>query len=150
MIQKTALYFGTLNLVIGLSGFFGPFVTGNDEDLINIETGQLFSVLAINWAHALVFVAFGLYGISARKSKESASTYFWSVGVLFGLLALLGLLGQVGLLEVRGPEGTLTVLEIAVDTLGIGIHAVWALIGAGLAYRAHTMMAESQHRIVHA
>lgn len=42
--RRTALYFGALNLGIGLAGFFGPFVTGNDEGLINIETGQLFEI----------------------------------------------------------------------------------------------------------
>lgn len=149
-IQKAALYFGVVNLLLGLAGFFGPFVTGNQEGLINIETGQLFGLMAINWAHALVFLAFGLYGIAARDMKESAVTYFWSVAVVFGLLALLGLLGQVGWMEVRGPEGTLVVFEIAVDTAAILLHLTLAAVGLFFALRAGEKMSEKEPQPAHA
>lgn len=135
-MQKAALWFGALNLVLGLSGFFGPFVTGNRDGLINIETGQLFGLIAINWAHALLLLAFGLYGIAARSSHDAAVTYLWSVAVVFSLLALLGLLGQAGWMEVRGPEGTLSVFEIAVDTAAILLHLTWAAFGLFFALRA--------------
>lgn len=144
--RRTALYFGALNLGIGLAGFFGPFVTGNDEGLINIETGQLFGLVAINWAHALLFVAFGLYGIAARGKKESAVTFMWSVAVVFGLLALLGLLGEAGWMEVRDPEGTLVVFEIAVDAAAILLHLAWSAVGLFFALRAREAMPQNEHQ----
>jgi hypothetical protein len=149
-VQKAALYFGALNLLIGLAGFFGPFVTGNRDGLINIETGHLFGLMAINWAHALVFLAFGVYGLAAHGAAESATTYFWAVAVIFGLPALLGLLAHAGWMRVTEPGGTPVVFEIAIDWAGTALHLLWAALGAFFALRAHSQMNQNEHQPAHA
>lgn len=134
--RKPALYFGIVNLVIGVAGFVGPFVTGNADGLINVNTGMLFGVLTMNWAHALVHLGFGVFGVLARASDEATRTYFLTVAVVFGLLSVLGFLAQAGIAVRRDAEGTLLVLEVAADTVVNVVHLVWAAIGAFFAARA--------------
>lgn len=40
-VQKAALWFGLLNVVIGVAGFLGAAVTGNQDGFININPGNL-------------------------------------------------------------------------------------------------------------
>lgn len=136
MTNRAALYFGILNLLIGLAGYLGPFVTGNQDGLINIDTGQLFGLLAMNWVHAGLHLAFGLYGLAVRDSAEDARTYFWAVTVIFGVAAVLGFLAQAGFMVKRDPEGVLLVLEMAVDTAANLLHLAWAGIALWFALRA--------------
>lgn len=150
LVQAAALYFGVSNLLLGLSGFVGPFVTGNEEGLINVETGQLFGVVAMNWAHALVLLAFGLYGIAARRSHHSAATYFWAVVGAFGLLALLGLLAHSSLLRITDPEGTPLVFEIAIDWAATVLHLSWMVLGLIFVLRGREAMPEPRHQTAHA
>lgn len=149
MVNKppvAALYLGYASLMIGIAGFIGPFVSGNQEGLINIETGQLFGLMAINWAHALVFLAFGLYGVTARGSHNATATYLWSMAVAFGLLAVLGLLGQAGWMEVTDPEGTVIVYEIAVDAVASLLHLGLAAAGLFLAFRIGADARSREHQ----
>ena len=144
-MNRTALYIGILNLALGLAGFFGPLVAGNQDGLINVEAGRLFGFLATNWAHAGVHVAFGLWGISAARVPERGRTYLWAVGALFGAAALLGFLAQTGLMVVRDPEGTLLVLEMAVDTAANVLHLGLAAVALGL-----TLARGGKHTPAHA
>lgn len=132
-VRTAALWIGALNLALGLAGFFAPFVVGGSAGWINIDAGRLFAVLMTNWAHAGLHAAFGLYGLASRRSPHGPATYLWSVAAIFGLLALLELLGHAGWLEVRGGQGELIILELAVNGLATLVHVLFvAAATAGL------------------
>ena len=88
-VQKAALYFGLANLVIGLAGFVGPLVIGNDDGIININPGLLFGIFGMNWLHAIAHILFGA-GIVISRSCEASRTFMWASAGVFGLLTILG------------------------------------------------------------
>lgn len=138
--QRTALYIGVIQLALGVLGFVGPLVVGSGSGALNMETGLLFGVVAVNWAHALVHLAFGVYGIAARRTAQSATTYLWAVAVALGALAVAGFLAEAGVLVRRSPDGMLLVVETAVNTAANTIHLVLAgfALGAVLVARSRT------------
>lgn len=127
-LRNTALWFGAINLALGLAALVGPLVGGNDQP-INLDSGDLFGFLAVNWAHALLHVAFGLYGLASRRSTGAAIGHFRAVAVVFGLVALLGWLGEAGALVRKDAEGTLLALQVAVDTPGNLLHTAFLAVG---------------------
>lgn len=120
-IQKAALYFAIVNLVIGVAGYIGPLVTGNDDGLININPGMLLGLVAINWLHAGVHLIYGLLGLWAR-SEVGRSRAYMGVGVaLFGVMALMGTL------SFGFEPGIHMVMGMSIDAQGNVIHLIWFL-----------------------
>lgn len=146
IIPRTALYVGVFNLVLGVVGFIGPFVTGGGAAPVNIETGLLFGVIAMNWAHALVHVVFGVYGIRARRTVDAATMYLWAVAIVFGALVALGLLAQAGVLVRRSADGMPLVVEVAVNAAANVLHVLLAAIGLGVVILAKPGTPEAQAR----
>lgn len=138
--RRTALYIGIIQLVLGVLGFVGPAVIGPGRGAVNVEAGLLLGVVAVNWAHALVHLAFGAYGIAARRTAQSATTYLWAVAVVLGALAVAGFLAEADVLVRRTPDGMLLVLETAVNNAANTIHLVLAgvALGAVLVARSRT------------
>lgn len=56
-----------------MRGFFGAFVTGNTDGLINIESGQLFGFLTANGAHALLVLAHPIKYLARTSPSPSAA-----------------------------------------------------------------------------
>ena len=137
-VQKAAFYFGVVNLVVGIAGFIGPFVTGNNDGIININPGYLFGMLGINWLHAAAHVLFGVAGMSVRTNYDSSVTYMWVVAVVFAAMAAMGFM-QFGM-----QSGLYSVMGMTVDRNGNVVHTVLALIGLYFALRPHA--GETRHR----
>lgn len=132
-LRSAALWLGAFHLILGLAGFSAPFVVGGSPGLLNMDAGRLFAVLTTNWAHSGLHVGFGVYGFAVWRSQHGGATYFWSTAGVFGVLALLAILGHLGWLEVRGPQSELLVFELAVNRVGTALHLVLvALAGVAL------------------
>lgn len=151
-MKTSIVLFGVANLLLGLMGFVGPLNPPPDgivaDSFITEGPGLLFGVLATNWAHSLIHIGFGLYGLLAVRGRAVVETYGWAVAAAFALLLALGLLGVAGPLAIREPDGTLLTLSVAVNGVGHGVHAVWALIGVGIALAARRQHSEPMQQMM--
>jgi hypothetical protein len=120
-VQRVALVFGVVFLLVGILGLVTPGGTGMDADM---ETApRLLGLFPVNLLHNLVHLAFGVWGIVASRRWGSAKTYCQAGGVIYLVLTVLGL--------------------VAPETFGlipIGGNDVWlhALLGVALAYFGFT------------
>src|SRR5919202_326089 len=78
MVRAVASVFGIAFLVVGVLGF-----------ILNPTGGELLGIFAVNVAHNLVHVAFGVLGIAAAYASWSR-LYLQGVGVIYLLLCVLG------------------------------------------------------------
>ena len=78
MVRSVASVFGIAFLAVGVLGF-----------LLNPAGGELLGIFAVNVAHNLVHVAFGVLGIAAAYAGWSR-LYLQGVGVIYLLLCVLG------------------------------------------------------------
>ena len=120
-IQKATLYFAIVNLIIGVAGFIGPLVIGNDDGLININPGMLLGIVAINWLHATLHLTYGLLGLWAKSDAGRSRSYMGLGAVIFGLMAVMGIL------SFGFASGIYIIMGMAVDAQGNVIHIVWFL-----------------------
>lgn len=95
MVQKFALIFGIVYVVVGILGFFPPFVaapTGDPGLAIEAGHGRLLGLFPINLMHNLVHIAVGAWGLAASRSVSGSIVYGKGLAILYGLLTILGLL----------------------------------------------------------
>ena len=78
MVRAVASVFGLAFLAVGVLGF-----------ILNPTGGELLGIFAVNVAHNLVHVAFGVLGIAAAYAGWSR-LYLQGVGVIYLLLCVLG------------------------------------------------------------
>jgi len=90
-----ALAFGIVFLLVGIAGFIPPFVspppTGPDV-AVDTGFGRLMGLFPINALHNLVHIVFGIWGLVAYRSFSSARLYGRGVAVIYGILAVMGLI----------------------------------------------------------
>jgi hypothetical protein len=95
MVKKFALIFGIAYVGAGILGFIPALVTA-PEVTAGLEAeaghGRLFGLFAVNIWHNLVHLAIGIWGIVAAKNFGSAVIYAKANAIIFGLLAILGLI----------------------------------------------------------
>jgi hypothetical protein len=89
--------------------------------------GDLLGLFHVNVLHNLVHVAFGVWGLAAARSFGAARGYFRGVGVIYALLAVMGLLpapfnNTFGLIPIHGHD--------------VWLHAVLSLAGLYLGFVA--------------
>jgi hypothetical protein len=126
-VQRIANVLAITNSVIGVTGFLGPFVTGNDDRFINIRPGFLYGVFGMNWLHALLHLLVGIIDLRARRTTSSAINYMRLHAVLFGLLT------PIGVLNIRGS--TQIHMVMALNMPANIVHILWATIGMLFARR---------------
>jgi len=98
MLMTLARVFGGIFIVIGLLGFV-PQLTPN---------GNLLGLFPVNAMHNLVHIALGAWGVLAGASLGASLVYFRGIAVLYGLLAILGLIPATntlfGLAPIHGAD----------------------------------------------
>ena len=98
MVQKLARIFGIVLLLVGVLGFIPQAVTD----------GKLLGTFPVNTFHNLVHLALGLWGIAASGSAAGAVAYMRAQAVIYGLLAVLGLIPATntlfGLVPLHGAD----------------------------------------------
>ena len=118
-IQRTTTWLGNLNTLVGVLGFFGPAVTGNDDCIINIRPGKLLGLATVNWLHSLMHLPFGLYGRQARHSTRQSRIHMYVTATGFGMMSCMALR------KLRGRSGYVMLHGMAIDRAGTGVHLAW-------------------------
>ena len=110
MLVTLARVFGALFILIGVLGFVPALA----------PMGYLFGLFPINAVHNLVHIGLGVWGVVAGVSLAAAVIYFRGIAIIYGLLAVLGLIPATntlfGLAPIHGAD--------------VALHAVLALIAA--------------------
>jgi hypothetical protein len=126
--QRVAQIFGIVFLIIGIAGFF---VTGTSMDASMDTAPRLLGIFPVNALHNLVHMAFGIWGLLAARSFSSARTYAQIGGVIYLVLAALGLIAPTtfGLIPIGGND--------------VWLHALLGIVLAAVGFSARSEMAES-------
>ena len=119
LTQRFAQVFGIIYLVVGIMGFIPvpPFlvpveIAGPFAGVMGPFEGLLLGLFPVNWLHSLAHVAIGAAGLASYRSPARARSYALAVGVLYVVLAFLGLILPTffGLLPLGGFDITLHAL----------------------------------------
>lgn len=111
MIKSAALVFGLAFLAVGILGFV-PAVT---------KDGMLLGIFHVNTAHNLVHLASGAAALLAGlTSSGAARVYFRVFGVIYALVAVLGLIqGDTPLLGLIANNMADVWLHFGIATLAL-------------------------------
>ena len=115
LAQRFAQVFGVIYLLIGILGFIPvpPILVPVDiVFVIGPLNGLLFGLFPVNWLHSITHVAIGVAGLASYRSPARARSYALAIGVLYAVLAVVGLLlpNFFGLLPLGGFDITLHAL----------------------------------------
>jgi arginine exporter protein ArgO len=92
-LQKVALVFGIVFLIVGLGGFI-PGLTSNIESLQfagHESEAMLLGIFQVSILHNIVHLLFGIVGLLAARSFGGSRAYLIWGGVVYALLWLYGL-----------------------------------------------------------
>lgn len=125
MLTTYARIFGAIFVAIGLLGFVPPLV----------PNGNLLGIFPVNAVHNMVHIGLGVWGLVAGASLVAALIYFKGIAVIYGLLAVLGLIPAThtlfGLAPIHGAD--------------VLLHAVLAVIAAYLGFFSSSKPAAHAH-----
>jgi hypothetical protein len=143
-LRALARVFGIVFIVVGILGFIpGVTLMHHDHASENLVVGgpghgELLGLFHVNLLHNLVHIAFGVWGLLAAGSLANSRLYFRGVGVIYAVLAVLGLIsaGNIhntfGLIPIHGHD--------------VWLHAVIAAAGLYLGFLAKaTDVTESRY-----
>jgi hypothetical protein len=95
-VTRFALIAGLIYLVVGVAGFIPALLQTPHADAPGLSVdalhGQLLGLFPVNILHTLVHLAIGAWGLFAAKSVGAAVTYARALAVIYGLLAIMGLI----------------------------------------------------------
>ena len=99
MTRRFALVVGIVYLIIGIAGFIPGLVQGQDyPDLaVDAGSGALLGLFPVNVVHHLVHLLVGVLGIAAYRAFDSARLYARGLAIVYGLLAVMGLISAANL-----------------------------------------------------
>lgn len=123
MLQRIAMVFGVVFLLVGLAGLFVPggmaMHAGPDP-----APGMLLGMFPVNLVHNIVHCLVGVWGLVASRSWNGAKMYMQIGGVVYILLAVVGffMATPLGLVPIGGAD--------------VYLHAVLGLIMAGIGFTA--------------
>ena len=119
-VQKIAMVFGVVFLLIAIVGFISPGGMAMTVD----PPGMLLGMFPINLLHNVVHLLFGIWGLAAARSWSGAKSYAQIGGVIYIVLAVCGVLipGGFGLVPLGGSD--------------IWLHALLGIVLAGVGFTA--------------
>src|SRR5687768_15081326 len=121
-IRAFALSIGIIYLLVGIAGFIPGLVepppTGAPHVHVHQNHGYLLGLFPVNLLHTLFHLFIGLFGLVAAISFAGARLYARGLAIVYGALAILGLMPFTntlyGLLPLHGND--------------IWLHALTALV----------------------
>jgi|SRR5687768_11393503 len=120
-IQRIALVFGIVFLVVGVLGFVqgGMDMTADPE-----AAPKLLGLFPVNAVHSAVHLAFGVWGLLASRSAPGSANYAKIAGIIYLVLTVLGFVA---------PDGF--------GLVPLGGHDIWlhAVLGVALALAGFTL-----------
>lgn len=100
--KNFALIIGIIYLAIGILGFVPAFRTipPSHAPHLAMESsyGYLFGLFPINVFHNVVHIVIGIWGLLAYRSFPRARSYAKSLAVIYGVLAIMGLIPGLNIL----------------------------------------------------
>jgi hypothetical protein len=117
-----ALIAGIVYLAVGVLGFVPQLLTAPPASApalgIHAFHGYLLGLFPVNLMHNLVHIAIGAWGIAAYRGATNARTYAKALAVIYGILALMGLIPALntlfGLAPIHGHDVWLHALTAAI------------------------------------
>jgi hypothetical protein len=101
MTRRFALVVGIIYLVIGIAGFIPGLVQGQDYAgqglAVDSGAGALLGLFPVNVVHHLVHLLVGVLGIAAYRAFDSARLYARGLAIVYGVLAVMGLISAANL-----------------------------------------------------
>ncbi len=99
LAQRFAQVFGAIYLIIGILGFIpvAPFlvpvqIASPEAGVIGPFEGLLLGLFPVNWLHNLAHIGIGAAGLASYRNPAGARSYALAIGVLYLVLALVGLI----------------------------------------------------------
>jgi hypothetical protein len=110
--RNFALVIGIAYLAAGVLGFIPALLSAPPADApnvgINAFYGYLLGLFPVNLMHNLVHLAIGAWGLAAARSASGSRTYAKSLAIIFGILAVMGLIPALntvfGLVPIHGHD----------------------------------------------
>jgi hypothetical protein len=120
-VKTFALIAGIVYLAAGALGFVPALLTPAPEHAPTLGVtafhGYLLGLFPVNFMHNLVHLAIGAWGVAASRSVGGSRAYSKSIAVIYGVLAVMGLIPALntmfGLVPIHG-------------------HAIWLHAGTAL------------------
>lgn len=111
MLKNCAIIFGILMIIVGILGF----------TQIAAPDGYLLGIFHVNYEHNLVHVATGIVSLlCGLVSSQAARLFFRIFGVVYGLVALLGLYyGDQAILGLIANNGADTALHVVIAVFAL-------------------------------
>ena len=121
MVQRIALVFGVVFLLVGILGLVSA---GGMEMGADPAPAMLLGLFPVNLLHNVVHLLFGVWGLVASRSFGGAKTYAQIGGVIYVVLAVVGFVAPTtfGLIPIGGHD--------------IWLHAVLGIVLAGVGFTA--------------
>ena len=124
-LRTFARIFGIGFLLIGASGLIPGLTTphthpGAGDVVVDAGLGAALGLFPVNILHNLFHLAFGVWGLVAARSFGGARLYARSVAVIYGALAIFGLIPAArlwttfGLIPLYGNDVWLHILLAAI------------------------------------
>lgn len=80
-VKTAAMVFGVVFVIVGILGFVPAFT----------PNGYLLGIFEVNGLHNMVHLLSGIAALVASKSYKYSRLYFQVFGIVYGLVALLGI-----------------------------------------------------------
>ena len=127
-VQKVAMVFGVVFLIVAVYGFFSP---GGMVMAPIAGSGMLLGMFPINLLHNVVHLLFGAWGILAARSFSGSKTYTQVGGIAYIVLAICGYFipGGFNLVPLGGND--------------IGLHAALGIVLAFFGFTAKKEVASA-------
>jgi hypothetical protein len=137
-----ALIFGIAYLAAGLLGLIPAMLTPPPADApptnFTMMYGYLLGLFPVNLLHSLVHLVIGAWGISAWSGRSSSVSFARSLAVVYGALAVMGMLPMMnttfGMIPIHGND--------------VWLHGFTALIAAYFGWREPVSMNERRHKLI--
>jgi len=136
-VRRFAMIFGFIYLLVGIAGFIPQLLQQPPGDAPQVAVdslhGYLLGLFPVNVLHTIVHLLIGVWGLVAAKSFGASVMYGRSLAVIYGILAVMGLIPGLntvfGLIPIHGHD--------------VWLHAGTALIAAyfGFASKPETQRA---------
>ena len=121
-----ALILGICFLLVGIAGFIPGLTTepaAHDLAVTGPGHGYLLGLFHVNVLHNIVHLLFGVWGVFAYATFDASRLYARSVAIIYGVLAVMGLIPGLntmfGLVPIHGHDVWLhAVIAIAAAYFG--------------------------------
>lgn len=105
-VQAFARIFGIIYIIVGIMGFVPGLVQPiTDTTGLAVEAGygRLLGLFPVNVVHNLVHLGFGIWGVMAARDLISSTMFARINAIVFGVLALLGIIPATNMLFGLAP-----------------------------------------------